>query len=156
MMSRSGINWRAICRQITMPAPHHSNFFTAWMLFLMPDQQCQNTEGGVKALKGMFCIIALYKSMRAFYRRHDVAVYFACFRGLDPNRNCAGRQAISFCFQPSRASLRWVPRREKSRQPRSPTSVLKPLTGISVRLRLAGLRRLPETIARTTTITVRL
>jgi len=27
-----------------MPAPHHS-FFAGWMLFLMPNHQCQNTEG---------------------------------------------------------------------------------------------------------------
>jgi len=32
------------CRQITMPACHHS-IFTGWMLFLMPNQQCQKTEG---------------------------------------------------------------------------------------------------------------
>jgi len=32
-------------RQITMPAPHHTNFFTGCMLFLMSGQQCQSTEG---------------------------------------------------------------------------------------------------------------
>jgi len=31
-------------RQITMPAPHHS-FFTGRILFLMPNQPCQSTEG---------------------------------------------------------------------------------------------------------------
>ena len=31
------------CRQITTPTPHHS-IFTARMLFLMPNQQCQSTE----------------------------------------------------------------------------------------------------------------
>jgi len=30
-------------RQIAMPAPHH--FFTGWMLFVTPNQQCQSTEG---------------------------------------------------------------------------------------------------------------
>jgi len=48
--SGSGISW-AICksapcsRQITMPAPHHSSFFTDRMPFLPPNQQCQSTEG---------------------------------------------------------------------------------------------------------------
>ena len=32
------------CRQITTPVPHHS-FFTSWMPFLPPNQQCQSTEG---------------------------------------------------------------------------------------------------------------
>jgi len=32
-------------RQITMPAPHYSNFFTGRMPFLPPNQQCQSTEG---------------------------------------------------------------------------------------------------------------
>ena len=49
-VSGSGISW-AICksasrsRQITMPAPHYSSFFTGWMPFLPPNQQCQSTEG---------------------------------------------------------------------------------------------------------------
>ena len=48
--SGSGISW-AICksaphsRQITMPAPHHSSFFTGRMPFLPPNQQHQSTEG---------------------------------------------------------------------------------------------------------------
>ena len=49
-MSGSSISW-AICksasrsRQITMPAPHHSSFFTVRMPFLPPNQQRQSTEG---------------------------------------------------------------------------------------------------------------
>ena len=46
----SGISW-TICkqsaprsRQITTPTPHHS-IFTGRMLFLMPNEQCQSTEG---------------------------------------------------------------------------------------------------------------
>ena len=46
----SGISW-TICkqstpcsRQITTSTPHHSNF-TGRMLFLMPNQQCQSTQG---------------------------------------------------------------------------------------------------------------
>jgi len=46
----SGISW-TICkqsaprsRQITTPTRHHS-IFTGWMLFLMPNQQSQSTEG---------------------------------------------------------------------------------------------------------------
>jgi len=46
----SGISWTLCkqsaphCRQITTPTPHHS-IFTGWILFLMPNQQCQSTEG---------------------------------------------------------------------------------------------------------------
>jgi len=49
-VSGSGISW-AICksasrsRQITMPATHHSVFFTGRMPFLLPNQQRQSTEG---------------------------------------------------------------------------------------------------------------
>jgi len=50
-MGGNGISW-TICksfaphsRQITTPVPHHSIFFTGQMLFLMPNQQCQSTEG---------------------------------------------------------------------------------------------------------------
>jgi len=46
----SGISW-TMCKsfaprfgQITMPASHHS-IFTGRMLFLIPNQQCQSTEG---------------------------------------------------------------------------------------------------------------
>ena len=37
-------------RQITMPVPHYSSFFTGRMPFLSPNQQRQSTEGFVKAL----------------------------------------------------------------------------------------------------------
>jgi len=49
----SGISW-TICkqsapcsRQTITPTSHHSHhsIFTGWMLFLMPKQQCQSTEG---------------------------------------------------------------------------------------------------------------
>ena len=49
-VSGSGISW-ATCksasrsRQITMPAPYHSKFFTGRMPFLPPNQQRQSTEG---------------------------------------------------------------------------------------------------------------
>ena len=49
-VSGSGISW-AECksaphsRQITTPAPHHSDFFTGRMPFLLPNQQRQSTEG---------------------------------------------------------------------------------------------------------------
>ena len=49
-VSGNGISW-AVCksapcsRQITMPAPHHSVFFTDRMPFLSPNQQHQSTEG---------------------------------------------------------------------------------------------------------------
>ena len=52
-VSGSGISWN-ICksaprpRQITMPAPHHSSFFTGRMPFLPPNQQRQSTEGNRK------------------------------------------------------------------------------------------------------------
>ena len=49
-VSGSGISW-VVCmsalrsRQITMPGPHHSSFFTGRMPFLPPNQQRQSTEG---------------------------------------------------------------------------------------------------------------
>ena len=49
-MSGSGISW-AICksashsRQISMPVPHYSKFFTGQMPILPPNQQRQSTEG---------------------------------------------------------------------------------------------------------------
>ena len=49
-VSGIGIRW-AICksasrsRQITMPVPHHSSFFTGRMPFLPPNQQRQSTKG---------------------------------------------------------------------------------------------------------------
>ena len=49
IVSGSGISW-AICKsaphpgEITMPASHHS-VFTGQMLFLLPNQQRQSTEG---------------------------------------------------------------------------------------------------------------
>jgi len=55
-VSGSGISW-AICksatrsRQITMPAPHHSVFFTGQMPFLLPNQQRQSTEGTLCILR---------------------------------------------------------------------------------------------------------
>ena len=54
-VSGSGISWD-ICksaprsRLITMPAPHHSSFFTGRMPFLSPNQQCQRTENAVEFL----------------------------------------------------------------------------------------------------------
>jgi len=50
IVSGSGIIWD-ICksapwpRHMTMPASHHSVFFTSQMPFLPPNQQCQSTEG---------------------------------------------------------------------------------------------------------------
>ena len=38
-------------RQITMPAPHHSSFFTGRMLFLPPNQQHHSTEGNINDIK---------------------------------------------------------------------------------------------------------
>ena len=52
-VSGSGISW-AVCksasrsRQITMPAPHHSSFFTGRVPFLPPNQQRQSTGGEIK------------------------------------------------------------------------------------------------------------
>jgi len=57
MMGGSDISW-TICRsfasrsrQITTQAPHHS-IFTNLMLFLMPNQQHQSTEGFILTYKG--------------------------------------------------------------------------------------------------------
>jgi len=43
-------------RQITMPAPHHSSFFTGRMPFLLPNQQRQSTEGTFLNKKMLMCI----------------------------------------------------------------------------------------------------
>ena len=59
----SGIRW-TICkhsaphsRQITTRTPHHS-VFTGRVLFLMPNQQCQSTEGSLSSSSSSFiCII---------------------------------------------------------------------------------------------------
>jgi len=47
----SGISW-TICkqsaprsRQITTPTTPHHSIFIGWMFFLMPNQQCQSSEG---------------------------------------------------------------------------------------------------------------
>jgi len=52
IVSGSGIIWiiykSALCpKEMTMPAPHYS-VFTSWMLFLLPNQQRQSTEGRKK------------------------------------------------------------------------------------------------------------
>ena len=49
IVSGSGISWATRKsalrpRHMTMPASHHS-VFTGWMPFLLPNQQCQRTEG---------------------------------------------------------------------------------------------------------------
>ena len=55
-VSGSGISW-AICksaprsRQTTTPAPHHSVFYRPGA-FLLPNQQCQITEGNNNSYKG--------------------------------------------------------------------------------------------------------
>jgi len=36
---------------------HPPTFFTGWMPFLPPNQQRQSTEGNVKALKKLYCLI---------------------------------------------------------------------------------------------------
>jgi len=105
----SGISW-TICkqsaprsRQITMPVPHHL-FFTGRMLFLMPNQQCQSTEGNVRQtvhISGSFqiCWLALRTSL--FYTitlngcKHKLI-------GSEWPTNCTSFQLIS-CIH-SRAS----------------------------------------------------
>ena len=44
-ISRAIYNSASRSRQITMPVPHHSSFFTGRTLFLLPNQQRQSTEG---------------------------------------------------------------------------------------------------------------
>jgi len=40
-----------LCRQITTPAPQSfTQCFMGWMLFLLPNQQCQSTEGKIKII----------------------------------------------------------------------------------------------------------
>jgi len=42
----AGANNPPHSRQITTPTPHHS-FFTGRVIFPMPNQQCQSTEGEI-------------------------------------------------------------------------------------------------------------
>jgi len=49
-VSGSGISWATCksaprCRQITMPVPHHSSFFTGWMPFMPLKQPHQSMKG---------------------------------------------------------------------------------------------------------------
>ena len=66
-VSGSGISW-ATCRQITMPAPHHS-VFTGRMPFLPPNQQRQSTEGKKYMLQ--FRIFWFWHTIR-----YDTRCYF--------------------------------------------------------------------------------
>ena len=75
-----GIN-RTICkqsapcsRQVTTPAPHHS-VFTGRVLFLMPNQQCQSTEGPTtkKLMK-----TDLFRSYRVHAKRKHSSSRFSC------------------------------------------------------------------------------
>ena len=67
-VSGSGISW-AVCksaphsRQITTPAPHHSEFFTGRMPFLPPNQQCQSTEGTCTPIS--YSLIQTWSSWRS-------------------------------------------------------------------------------------------
>jgi len=55
-VSGSGISWATgksapRNRQITTPAPNYSSFFTGWMPFLPPNQQCQSIESIINSKK---------------------------------------------------------------------------------------------------------
>ena len=85
-MSGSGISW-AICksasrsRQITMPVPHHSSFFTGRMPFLPPNQQRQSTEGtslwvaqfSILSLKGKAPELSTPNSLE-IWRRQELGI----------------------------------------------------------------------------------
>ena len=78
-VSDSGISW-AICksasrsRQITMPVPHHSSYFTGRMPFLPPNQQRQSTEGkGVVSCSCVFVQCLPYSKMANFLARSATA-----------------------------------------------------------------------------------
>jgi len=73
-VSGSGISW-AICksaprsRQITMPAPYRS-LFTDRMPFLLPNQQCQSTEGSTYYIL-ILNIIGIFQSVTFFNPVHS-------------------------------------------------------------------------------------
>jgi len=75
-VSGSGISW-AICksahcsRLITVPA-HHTQFFTGWMPFLPPNQQCQSTEDKFKSFRTTSLI------MLQLTRLYDSQSYTEC------------------------------------------------------------------------------
>jgi len=82
----SGISWTIYkqsaprSRQITTPTPHHA-IFTGQMIFLTPNQKCQNTKGttlyrlfctkvsGVQILETVFMLL-LFAGIRQFAHRH--------------------------------------------------------------------------------------
>ena len=77
-VSGSGISW-AICksasrsRQITMPVPHHSSFFTGQMPFLPPNQQRQSTDGNYD-----YNIITISSISSQYHRYHKSIPQNAC------------------------------------------------------------------------------
>ena len=85
-VSGSGISWAICksasrCRQITMPVPHHSSFFTGRMPFLPPNQQRQSTEGtslwvaqfSVHSLKGKPPELSTPNSLE-IWRRQELGI----------------------------------------------------------------------------------
>ena len=69
-------------RQITTPT-HHQSISTGWMLFLMPNQQCQSTERQVPASCEVYgiCVIASDVAVQSQYRSNYC--YYWLFLCLD-------------------------------------------------------------------------
>ena len=86
----SGISW-TICkksftpcsRQITMLAPHHS-LFTGRMLFLMPNRQCQSTEG-IKKSQNYTQLFSM--QLLATNSVHTHYLHYGCVSGEPPGVN---------------------------------------------------------------------
>ena len=83
-MSGNGISW-AICksaprsRQITMPAPHHSVFFTGRTPFLPPNQQHQSTEGTQLQLINKEALLLRQKAEPWQWQRNDMINQSVCY-----------------------------------------------------------------------------
>ena len=80
----SGISWTICkqsaprCRQKNTATPRHS-FFTSWMLFLTPNQQCQSAEGRILSFN-IHIIITVYtvRSELHFVLQPVVEIVLCC------------------------------------------------------------------------------
>ena len=105
-------------RQITMPAPHHSSFFTGRMPFLPPNQQCQSTEGRLiqyllnKVLRVLAMHIHAQKTMpysqpyTLSYYCHCLSVYLKVFHivGTDEQKYASTSKKVSHSNTTSNSS----------------------------------------------------
>ena len=106
-VSDSGISWAISTsaprsRQITMPAPHHSVFFTGWIPFLPPNQQRQSTEGNTGPEKSRGPVYKLSYDLSQDYRKFIIwSVTYNVLRFLlgmsSANLRTLSQTILQFC-----------------------------------------------------------